>query len=67
MNRKNNIKRKLSGLDDDLETEIHLDSLRATFKKVPDAKTPWHETYTDSGLKKNTFIHERHALEMNRY
>ena len=39
----NNIKKKLQGLNESLEEEIYLESLRALLEKVSNSKTPAHD------------------------
>ena len=47
--------------------EIHTDLLKTTLKKVSNWKTPGHDGIHGLWFKKFTSIHDRLALEMNKY
>ena len=61
-----NMKKVLEWLEEAQKTKIHLDSLRATRKNVPNLKTPGHNGKHVYWFKKLTFIHDRLAIERNR-
>ena len=54
------------GLEESPKTEVHIDLLRTTLKKISNWKTPGHNVIHGFWFKKFTFIHDRLALEMNR-
>ena len=62
----NNITRQLDGLEESPETEIHIDLLKTTLKRISNWKTPGHDGIRGFWFKKFTFIHGRLALEINR-
>ena len=62
----NNITRKLEGLEEGRKTEIHIDLLKTTRKRISNWKTSGHEGIHGFWFKKFTSIHDRVALEMNR-
>ena len=55
---------KREDLEERPKAKIHLDSLRATLKKVPNWKTPGHDGIQGYWLKKFTSIYERLTIEM---
>ena len=59
----NNITRELDGP----KTEIHIDLLKKTLKRISNWKTPGHDGMHGFWFKKFTSIHGRLALEINRY
>ena len=59
----NNITRELEGLEEGPKTEIHIDLLRTTLKRISNWETPGHDGFW---FKKFTSIHGRLALEMYR-
>ena len=62
----NNITRELEGLEEGPKTEIHIDLLKTTLKRISNWKTPGHDGIHGFWFKKFTSIHGRLALEMNR-
>ena len=62
----NNITRELKGLEEGPKTEIHIDLLKTTLKRIPNWKTSDHDRIHGFWFKKFTSIHDRLALEMNR-
>ena len=62
----NNITREL-GLEEGPKAEIHTDLLKTTLKKISNWKTPGHDGIHGFWFKKFTSIHDRLALEMNKY
>ena len=62
----NNNTRELEGLEEGPKTEIHIDLLKTTLKRIPNWKTPGHNGIHCVWFKKFTSIHDRLALEMNR-
>ena len=63
----NNILRELDGLQESPKTEIHIDLLKTTRKRISNWKMLGHDGMHRFWFKKCTFIHGRLALEMNRY
>ena len=57
----------LQMLEEGPKVNIHLDGLKATFKKIANWKTLSLDGTHGFWLKKFTFIHERLATEMNKY
>ena len=59
----NNMRKELQGLDEKAKAKIHLDSLKATLKNVPDWKTPvqgyWFKMFSS--------IHNEQTMEMYRF
>ena len=62
----NNITRELDGNEEVPKTEIHIDLLKITLKRISNWKTPVHDGIHGFWFKKFTSIHGRLALEMNR-
>ena len=62
----NDMTRELEGLEEGPKTEIHIELLKKTLKKISNWKTPGHDGIHGFWFKKFTSIHERLALEMNR-
>ena len=62
----NNITRELDGLEESPKTEMHIDLLKTTLKRISNWKTPGHDGIHDFWFKKFTSIHGRLALEMNK-
>ena len=62
----NNITKELEELEEGPKTEIHIDLLKATLKRISNWKTPGHDGIHSFCFKKFTSIHGRLALEMNR-
>ena len=62
----NNITRELEGLEEGPKTEIHIDLLKKTLKRISNWKTPGHDGIHGFWFKKFTSIHGRPALEINR-
>ena len=62
----NNITRELEGLEEGSKTEIHIDLVKTTLKRISNWKTPGHDGIYGFWFKKFTSIHGRLALEMNR-
>ena len=56
--RRNNMIKVLQGFVEGLQTDIHLESYRATLKKVPNWKTPDHHSIHGFLFKKFTSIHD---------
>ena len=63
----NNITRELERLEVGPKTEIHINLLKTTMKRIPNWETPFHDGIHDFWFKKFTYIHGRQALEMNRF
>ena len=59
-----NIGKEIEGLEETPNSIIHLN---ATLKKVPNSKTPGHDGKDWYCFKKFTSIHDRLAIEVNRY
>ena len=59
--------RELEGLEEGHKAEIHVKLLKKTLKNISNWKTPGHEGIHAFWFKKFTSIHDRLALEMNRY
>ena len=59
--------RELEGLEEGLKGEIHIELLKKTLKKISNWKTPGHDGIDGFWFKKFTSIHDRLALDMNRY
>ena len=62
----NNIIREQEGLKEGPKTEIHIDLLNTTLKRISNWKMLGHEGIHGFWFKKFTPIHGRLALEMNR-
>ena len=62
----NNITRELEGLEQGPKTEIHIDLLKTTLKRISNGKTPDHDGIHGFWSKKFTSIHGRQALEINK-
>ena len=62
----NNITRELYGLEEGPKTEIHINLLKTTRKRISNWKTPHHDGIHDFCFKKFTSIHGRLAQEVNR-
>ena len=62
----NHITRELEQLEEGPKTEIHIDLLKTTIKKVSNWKTPGYDGIHGFWFKKFTSIHDRLALEMNK-
>ena len=60
------MKKELQGLEEGSETDIHLESLWVTLKKVSNWKTPGHDGIDEFWFKKFTFLHDRLALQMSK-
>ena len=60
----NNITRQLEGLEEGPKTEIHIDLLKTTLKRISNWKTSGHDGIHGFWLKKFTSINGRLALEM---
>ena len=58
--------RELKGLEEGPKTEIHIDLLKTTLKRISNWKTPSHDGIHGLWFKKFTSIHGRLTLEMNR-
>ena len=58
--------KKLDGLEEGPKTEIHIDLLKTTLKRLSNWKTPGHDGIHGFWFKKFTSIHCKLALEMNR-
>ena len=54
-------------LEDGSEVDIHLTSLRATLKKIPNWKTPYNDGIRGFWFKKLTSIYERWARQVSKY
>ena len=54
-------------LEERSKVKIHLDSIRATFKKVPNWKIPGYDDIHGFWFEKFIPIYDRLAIEMNRY
>ena len=59
--------KELDGLEEGPKAEIHIDLLKTTLKKISNRKKPGHDGIHGFWFKKFTFIHDRLALEINRY
>ena len=62
----NNITRELERLKEGPITEIHIDLLKTTLKRIPNWKTPGHGGIHGFWFKKSPSVHGILALEMNR-
>ena len=62
----NKIIRELEGLKEGPRTEIHIDLLKTTLKRISNLKAPVHDGIHGFWFNKFTSIHRRLALEMNR-
>ena len=62
----NNITRELERLEEGPKTEIHINLLKTTLKRISNRKTPGHDGIHGFWFKKFTSVHSRLALEMNR-
>ena len=62
----NNITRGVEGLEEGPKTEILIDLLKTTLKRISNWKTPGHDGMHGFWFKKFISIHGRLALEMNR-
>ena len=62
----NNITKELEGDEEGPKTEIHIDFLKTTLKRISNWKTPGHDGIHDFWFKKFTTSHGRVTLEMNR-
>ena len=58
--------KELEGLDKGPKAKIHLESFKATLRKVPNWKTPGHDVIHGLWFKKFNSIHVRLAIKMNR-
>ena len=63
---RNNITRELEGLEDDPKTEICIELLKTTLKRISNWKATGHDEIHGFWFKKFISIHDRLALEMNR-
>ena len=61
-----NITREIEGLEEGPETEIHIDLLKTTLKRISNWKMPGHDGKHGFYFKKFPSIHGRLALGMNR-
>ena len=59
------MEKELEGLEERPKAKIHIDSLRATLPKIPNWKTPGHDSIRGYRFKKFTSIYERVAIERN--
>ena len=62
----NNLTREVEGLEEGPKTEIPIDLLKTTLKRISNCKTTGHDRIHGFWFKKFTSIHGRLALEMNR-
>ena len=62
-----NLAKESDALEKGPKAEIHIDLLRTILKKISNWKTPGHDGIHGFCFKKFTSIHERLALEMNRW
>ena len=61
-----NITREPDGLEEGPKTQIYIDFLKTTLKRISNWKTPGHDGIHVFWFRKFTSIHGRLALEMNR-
>ena len=62
----NHMGKELQELKEGLEADIHLGSLRASLKKVPNRKTPGHDGIRGFWFKKFMSIHNRLVFQLSR-
>ena len=56
------MKKELQELEEGPEANVHLNSLRATLKKIPNWKTPGHDSIHGFWFKNFKCIHDRWTL-----
>ena len=62
-----NMEKELQSLNEGSKIKIHLNSCRTRLKKVPNWKTPGHNSMHEFWFKQFTSINNRFAIEMNRF
>ena len=60
------MEKELRGLEEEARAKIQLNSLRATLKKVPYWKTPYHDGIHGIWFSKIIYIKDKMAIKINR-